>query len=106
MGGVISVLRIFSKRSNMWPAIWGVLRMYGPYVTFPGAVLVGIIGYNVENFVSSKYTPYRPSVQEERLKRKLEENIGASPDARPLLGLPEPGSVFLQNRSPSLDDKL
>lgn len=42
----------------MWPVILGTLRTYAPYITLPFAGLVGVIGYNLENWLSDKYTPY------------------------------------------------
>lgn len=42
----------------MWPVILRVLRQYAPAITLPFAALIGIIGYNLENILSDKYTPY------------------------------------------------
>lgn len=42
----------------MWPVFIAALRNYAPYITLPFAAVVGIIGYNLENWMSDKYTPY------------------------------------------------
>lgn len=42
----------------MWPVFYAALRGYAPYITLPFAALVGFIGYNLENILSDKYTPY------------------------------------------------
>lgn len=42
----------------MWPVLFTFLRSYAPYVTLPFAGLVGFVGYNLENILSDKYTPY------------------------------------------------
>lgn len=60
----------------MWP-LWIILRTYAPYVTYPAAVVVGFIGYNVEKRLREdrdKKLPYlHKSVAEERNERMLEE---------------------------------
>lgn len=58
----------------MWPALFGAARAYAPYITLPVSVVIGIIGYNVEGWISDKYTPTKKlSVEEERLERQLKE---------------------------------
>lgn len=42
----------------MWPILIRTLRVYAPYITLPFAAMVGVIGYNLENYFSDKYTPY------------------------------------------------
>lgn len=43
----------------MWQVVaMRVLRTYAPYITLPFAAAIGYIGYNFENFVSDKYTPF------------------------------------------------
>lgn len=42
----------------MWPLIMQVFRTNAVYITLPIAVVVGVIGYNLENLLSDKYTPY------------------------------------------------
>lgn len=42
----------------MWPIIMTVLKRNAVYITLPIAGVVGFIGYNIEGFLSNKYTPY------------------------------------------------
>lgn len=42
----------------MWPIIMAILRRNAVYITLPIAGVVGLIGYNLENILSDKYTPY------------------------------------------------
>lgn len=42
----------------MWPVLYSFLRSYAPIITLPFAGIVGFIGYNLENILSDKYTPY------------------------------------------------
>lgn len=42
----------------MWPIIMQLMRTNAVYITLPLAAVVGFIGYNVENLISDKYTPY------------------------------------------------
>lgn len=42
----------------MWPILLRMLRTYAPAITLPFAAVVGVIGYNLENWLSDKYTPY------------------------------------------------
>lgn len=42
----------------MWPLIMQFVRTNAVYITLPVAAVIGFIGYNVENLVSDKYTPY------------------------------------------------
>ena len=59
----------------VWPAIIGAARVYAPYITFPVAVVVGFIGYNVETLLrGNKGTPFKADgVKEERSERVLEQ---------------------------------
>ncbi|XP_050505712.1 small integral membrane protein 12 isoform X2 [Diabrotica virgifera virgifera] len=57
----------------MWPVIYTALRTYAPYVTLPVAALVGVIGYNLESWISNRYTPYNKSIKEQREDRLLVE---------------------------------
>ena len=45
----------------MWPAILAAGRAYAPWVVLPFAVVVGAIGYNLENVLSDKQTPWKKS---------------------------------------------
>lgn len=42
----------------MWPVLFNALRTYAPYITLPFAGFIGFVGYNLENWLSDKYTPY------------------------------------------------
>lgn len=42
----------------MWPIVMALMRRNAVYLTLPFAAVVGFIGYNVENLISDKYTPY------------------------------------------------
>ena len=48
----------------MWPVIVTVLRTYAPYVVWPAAAVIGVIGYNIEKVLrgDSDKTPWKPSV--------------------------------------------
>jgi hypothetical protein len=51
-----------------------IISRYAPIITFPVAVVLGFIGYNIEGQLSSKSTPYLDhSINEEREKRLLSE---------------------------------
>ena len=58
----------------MWPIIFGMVRTYAPYIVWPAAAVVGVIGYNIEWIIRGEdKTPPRPSTLDARLERKLEE---------------------------------
>lgn len=42
----------------MWPIVMALLRRNAVYLTLPVAAVVGFIGYNIENLISDKYTPF------------------------------------------------
>lgn len=54
--------------------LYKVLLRYVPMITFPLAFVAGVIGYNLERKVHNIETPSIPSVLEEKLKRKKDEN--------------------------------
>lgn len=59
----------------MWPA-WVLLRTYGPYITFPIALIAGFIGYNVEQRIRKERRELEyleKSVEQQRLERQLKE---------------------------------
>lgn len=62
----------------MWPLVWTAMRTYAPYVTFPVALVVGAVGYQLEWFIRG--TPNTPGeergIAEQREDRKLEELTG------------------------------
>jgi hypothetical protein len=57
----------------MLPIFWAMLRSYAPVILLPVSAVIGVIGYNLESILSDKYTPYRPSVEEQREARQLSE---------------------------------
>lgn len=91
----------------MWPILMNILRSNAPYITLPFAVVVGIIGYNIESWVSDKSTPFKNSIEEQREDRLLKdlENV----DAKHIESLKEkkfvPRTIFEKNVSPSLQTK-
>lgn len=58
----------------MWPAVFAIVRTYAPYITLPVSIVIGIVGYNIEGWISDKHTPTKKkSIGEERLERQLKE---------------------------------
>lgn len=88
----------------MWPIIMNFLRINAPYITLPFAAMIGVIGYNIEGWVSDRYTPFKKSVEEQREERLL-QNI-ENTDAKVVESLKEkkfvPHTIFEKNVSPSL----
>ncbi|KAM9838463.1 small integral membrane protein 12 isoform 1-T3 [Aulostomus maculatus] len=62
----------------MWPILLTTVRTYAPYVTFPVAFVVGVVGYHLEWFVrgTSKPREEEKSIVELREERKLQEQAG------------------------------
>ncbi|KAK7103637.1 hypothetical protein V1264_018502 [Littorina saxatilis] len=60
----------------VWPLIVNAVRVYAPWVTFPFAVVIGFIGYNVEGWVrGDKKSPFKEEgIKDERSNRVLEQN--------------------------------
>lgn len=92
----------------MWPAILAAGRAYAPWVVLPFAVVVGAIGYNLENVLSDKQTPWKKSAIERRQERLLQEN-SENPEANvdgDLNSLKNPDfvpkTIFEKNISPGL----
>uniref|UniRef100_L7M5L1 Small integral membrane protein 12 n=1 Tax=Rhipicephalus pulchellus TaxID=72859 RepID=L7M5L1_RHIPC len=88
------------------PALYAALRVYAPYVTFPVAVIVGIIGYNIEGLISDRRTPNKKtSIDEERKERLLHE-LDSQQDVTKVERLKDktfvPKTVLERNVSPSL----
>ncbi|KYO48042.1 small integral membrane protein 12 isoform B [Alligator mississippiensis] len=67
----------------MWPLLWATLRTYAPYVTFPVALVVGAVGYHVEQLVRGPPPPPAAddecSIAERREERALREMPGHDP---------------------------
>jgi len=95
---------------KMLPAIWALARTYAPWITLPFAAVVGFIGYNFESILSDKYTPYKPSIEEQRDERQLKElNELMSAKIPSFPGVDKledkkfvPKSIFEKNLSPQL----
>ncbi|NXA50211.1 SIM12 protein, partial [Nothocercus julius] len=62
----------------MWPVLWAALRTYAPYVTFPVAFVVGVVGYHVERGLRGRAPPAEEerSISERREERRLQELAG------------------------------
>lgn len=88
----------------MWPLLVNFVRVNAPYLTLPFAALVGVIGYNLEKWVSDRYTPFNKSVEEQREERRL-QNLEKA-DAKEVESLKDkkfvPRTIFEKNVSPSL----
>ena len=88
----------------MW-YLWAALRNYSPVILLPVAAVIGVIGYNVEGLISDKYTPYKPSIAEQREERLLEElpkqakEHGSLADKKFV-----PKTIFEKNLSPQLKE--
>ena len=91
----------------MWPVLINILRVNAPYITLPFAAIIGVIGYNIEQIISDRTTPFKNSVEEQREDRMLRnlENV----DAKETESLKEkkfvPRTIFEKNVSPSLQTK-
>ncbi|KAL3278687.1 hypothetical protein HHI36_016224 [Cryptolaemus montrouzieri] len=84
----------------MWPLIIRAASRYAPYITLPFAGLVGFIGYNLENWLSDKYTPYNEPIKEARGERLLSDEVLAKATEKDPLKLS--GKALDRNVSPSL----
>ncbi|XP_066573347.1 small integral membrane protein 12 [Amia ocellicauda] len=62
----------------MWPIVWTAMRTYAPYITFPVALVVGAVGYNLEWLIrgTPPPAPEEKGILEQREDRKLEELSG------------------------------
>lgn len=107
----------FTQVCQMWPVVFTALRTYAPYVTLPFAGFIGFLGYNLENWLSDKYTPFNSkyylkpeckifintfteSIEEQRRERLLEEEkLSAAEKGEKQTYKP---NVLKTNLSPSL----
>ncbi|XP_073429003.1 small integral membrane protein 12 [Dendrobates tinctorius] len=87
----------------MWPVLWAALRTYAPYVTFPVALVVGAVGYQLEWFIrgTPKQSAEEQSISEKREERALQEAAGR--DLTQVISLKEkleftPKAVLNRNR--------
>ncbi|XP_011686025.1 PREDICTED: small integral membrane protein 12-B [Wasmannia auropunctata] len=62
----------------MWPLIVRSLGQVGKYVTLPIVAVIGFVGYNVEGWISDRYTPATKPITQQRQERLLQENISGS----------------------------
>ena len=60
----------------VWPIIFGFARTYAPYIVWPVAFAIGVVGYNFEWIVrGDRQTPWKnKSIAEERDLRVVEES--------------------------------
>ncbi|OXA42595.1 Small integral membrane protein 12 [Folsomia candida] len=91
----------------MLPVVWAMLRSYAPIILLPVSAVIGLIGYNLEAILSDKYTPYKPSIEEQREDRQLQElGNNGSPLVETLHERKfVPKSIFERNLSPKLEAK-
>ncbi|XP_063300622.1 small integral membrane protein 12 [Pelobates fuscus] len=87
----------------MWPVIWAAARTYAPYITFPVALVVGAVGYQMEWFIrgTPKQIVEEQSILERREERALQEAAGK--DLTQVISLKEkseftPKAVLNRNR--------
>ena len=84
---------------GMWPVILAWARTYAPYAVMPLAGVVGVIGYNIEGWISDKHTPYKESAIERRELRREKEAVEGTADFQ------VPSTIFGKNVSPGLESK-
>jgi len=82
----------------MWPVIAAWVRANMPLVVMPAAVVVGFVGYNLEDWLSDKYTPHRASALERREERRSREALEGVGDSFKV-----PSTIFDKNVSPGLE---
>ncbi|NXJ88856.1 SIM12 protein, partial [Corythaixoides concolor] len=88
----------------MWSVLWAAVRSKAPYVTFPVAFVVGLVGYHLEWFLRGDPPPTaeeEKSISEQREDRKLQEITGK--DLTKVVSLKEklefaPRAVLNRNR--------
>ena len=45
-----------------WAAAWRIAQKYSPQIMLPVAMVVGFIGYKVENYIRSENEPQHKSI--------------------------------------------
>ncbi|NXK96713.1 SIM12 protein, partial [Formicarius rufipectus] len=63
----------------MWSVVWAAVRSKAPYITFPVAFVVGLVGSQLERLLRGDppaEAPDEQSISEQRLERKLQEIAG------------------------------
>ncbi|KYM95113.1 PREDICTED: small integral membrane protein 12 [Cyphomyrmex costatus] len=61
----------------MWPLIVRSMGRFGKYITLPIVGIIGFVGYNVEGWISDRYTPATKPITQQRQERLL-ENVDSS----------------------------
>ncbi|KAI4497048.1 hypothetical protein M0802_007794 [Mischocyttarus mexicanus] len=56
----------------MWSLITRTVHRNIPYLALPFGCVIGFIGYHLEGWISSKYTPGTAPVNQQRQERLLE----------------------------------
>jgi hypothetical protein len=60
----------------VWPVIMAAARTYAPYITFPFALVIGFVGYNIEGWArGGKSTPYREEGVKDSRSERLAEMV-------------------------------
>lgn len=72
---ILFLFQFLLKR--MWPLIVRSLGKFGKYITLPIVGIIGFVGYNVEGWISDRYTPPTKPITQQRQERLL-ENIDSS----------------------------
>lgn len=92
-----------SQSATMWPILWTAMRSYAPYVTFPVALVVGAVGYQLEWFIRGTPSTHQEErgVFEVREERRLTEQAGL--DSTEVISLKDkveftPRAVLERNR--------
>ncbi|XP_044740480.1 small integral membrane protein 12-A [Chrysoperla carnea] len=90
-----------------WSVIVRYATRYAPFITVPFAGIIGYIGYNLEELISDKYTPFSESIQQKRMERlttdeKLEDTLNTGKSKSKVA---QSNSVLDTNLSPSLQAK-
>lgn len=62
----------------MWPLVVRAFGQFGKYLTLPFVGIIGFIGYNIEGWVSDRYTPPTAAIKQQRQERLLRENVDPS----------------------------
>lgn len=55
----------------MWPLVVRSFGKFGKYITLPIVGIIGFVGYNVEGWISNRYTPATESIKQQRQDRLL-----------------------------------
>jgi len=78
------------------PWVLSLARAWAPRVMLPFSMVIGYIGYNLEDWLSDKHTPSRKSAIERREERRANEGEA---------DYQVPKTIFERNVSPGLERK-